>query len=83
MEKVNDERDILKQYLQKVFRIDYSIKENDIVKSLGTKISLISNECSLPLDIRSLFIPPIIQMLFHKLYGIFKTLNIYQFRHSC
>lgn len=58
MEKVNDERDILKQYLQKVFRIDYSIKENDIVKSLGTKISLISNECSLPLDIRSLFIPP-------------------------
>ena len=37
MEKVNDERDILKQYLQKVFRIDYSIKENDIVKIFGNE----------------------------------------------
>lgn len=58
MEKVNDERDILKQYLQKIFRIDYSITENDIVKSLGGQICLISEGCHLPLDIRNLFIPP-------------------------
>lgn len=58
MDKVNDEREILKQYQQNIFRIDSSIKENDIVKLLGTHINLISNECCLPLDIRSLFIPP-------------------------
>lgn len=75
MDKINDEREILKKYQQNIFRIDSSIKENDVVKSLSTHINLISNECCLPLDIRSLFIPPTNSSIIPPIIGSIRNLE--------
>lgn len=57
MIKFNDEKDILNYYQQDIYQIDETVKDQWLVKSLGPRIKLISCDCNLPLDIRSLVIP--------------------------
>lgn len=74
MNKINDERDILKEYLQKIYSIDSSIKDDNKIITLGPRINLISEACTLPLSIKSLDIPYSnslkIPLIIHKLHDI-------------